>query len=108
MPTDDEQRERDIYILEELDSVDVDTAAEYGTEESLTEREHEAFTDMRVALRKFAVLTERQRSWAAQVAGRVGINTTPPRLRKPVPRGADVELAPVLRDLPKRPPGVRR
>lgn len=108
MAREDEQRERDIYMLDELDSVDVDAAAEYGTADVITEREHEAFTDMREALRKFAVLTERQRSWATQVAGRLGLNITPPRLRKPVPRGAEVAIAPVLRVLPKRPPGARR
>lgn len=105
--TPEQQRERDLFVLAELDAVLVDDTSSFGGEDTITEREQEAFADMRKSMRTFPVLTDKQRAWVLQVASRVGINPVPPHLRPPVPRGAEVELAPVLGHLPKKPPTRR-
>lgn len=92
----------DFYMLKELVEADVADDVEFGTFEALSEGEHDAFADM---LGRGFALTEKQRAWARNVCERVGINPVPPEDRPPVPRGREVELAPVLRNLPKRPPG---
>ncbi len=89
-----EQRERDIFMLRELlDAPDI------------SDRESEAFVDMMMGLERkggFKTLTTKQRSWAEVAAEKYQTKTDPnPR---PVPRGREVPLAPALRHLPKRPP----
>lgn len=86
-----------------------------GEEGDLTGK-FEAFEHMSGLLRQFGLKTvegrplgmemlkDKQRRWAEEECLRLGIDTVPPRLRKPVPRGKEVPLAPVLQTLPKSPP----
>lgn len=71
--------------------------------------EFDAFRDMLRRLREGVArgLTERQRRWVQDVCEKAGLPTELPEERKPVPRGKEVPIAPVLRDLPKRPPARR-
>jgi hypothetical protein len=107
-------RERDLYLLRELLDLDIvdcvfdDDKNRFGpNREKLTVREAHDFVDMLGKLDRYACLTSAGRRYVENVATRTGINMTPPSQRKPVPRGADVPLASVLRNLPKRPPGSR-
>ncbi len=90
-------RERDVHMLEAIG----------GLERS--ERESDAFADMLDGLEsgRFRTLTEAQRRWVEESCDREGVDKTPPRHRKPVPRGREVPLAPSLQHLPKKPPGRR-
>lgn len=90
--TEEEKRERDLRMLTGL------------LECELTEKEHEAFTDMheRLTAGVWRLLTRDQRSWAEDACKRYDVATEPP---KPVPRGREVEPPDVLRNLPKKPPG---
>lgn len=92
-----EQRERDQHML--LSLIDY----------SLREWEEEAFDSMREWLEGHSsrVLSKKQREIVEAVCAREGVNPVPERLRKPVPRGKEVPLAPVLRSLPMKPPGRR-
>lgn len=92
-----ERRERDQHMLASL--VDYDLAPV----------EEDAFDSMREWIEgdERRVLSPKQREWVERVCDRVGVNTTPERLRKPVPRGKEVPLAPVLQRLPLKPPGRR-
>lgn len=102
------QRDADLQLLREL-------LDEHAGE--LTVTEVEAFADMRFDLqaygglgpespsgRRFQQLTGDQRAWAARVHERVvGVPST--RLTAgEIPRGREVPLPAVLRNLPKRPP----
>lgn len=75
----------------------------------LPEAESAAFDSMRewIEHRDGRTLSPKQREWVERVCDREGVNKTPERLRKPVPRGREVALAPVLIHLPKKPPGRR-
>lgn len=109
-------RATDIYLLAELEAIDVadepegdDPDDEYiGGRESLSQGEAEAFSDMRRKLNtERNELSAKQRAWVLRVCERVGVNPVRPDDRKPVPRGNEVELAPVLRSLPLKPPTRR-
>lgn len=79
----------------------------------LSEAEVEAFADMRFEHTAYeairpgqAELTEKQRSWVKSVHDRVTGGTAENLVsRGLVPRGREVEPAPVLKNLPKSPPG---
>lgn len=115
----DQQRERDLHMLGELlRDEHAPGLDDRGSAESLSVTESEAFADMRGRLddwdmrkgsrsKGYQTLTPDQRRWVERVCERLAIDTTPPRLRKPVPRGREVAIAPVLQHLPKRPPGRR-
>lgn len=66
----------------------------------LTPGEYVAFVNMRNHLREF--LSKKEREWAEEVARRVM-----PYDSKDAPRGREVPLPDVLRNLPKSPPGRR-
>ncbi len=106
-PADEEQRERDLYILRELISALL--IDEESSDFSAAERE--AFPEMFDRLdgpnAQYRTLTSKQRSWALSTAERLCINPVPPKYRKPIPRGREVPLPPALQNLPKRPPGRR-
>jgi hypothetical protein len=102
----DKARARDRMMLEAL------------LEEDLSGYELSAFGSMLKDLREFGkdnegnwvghrMLTDRQRRWVEETCVKAGLDTRLPEDRKPVPRGRDVPLAPVLRELPKRPPNRR-
>jgi hypothetical protein len=73
----------------------------------------EAFGDMLEQIGDRATLSDRQRCWAERVSGVVAVrygewNTTQVMWQaRPIPRGAEVPLPEVLRNLPKKPPGRR-
>lgn len=92
------QARRDLMMLEQL-----------VAEPELSEYEFDAFRDMLRRLREGVArgLTERQRRWVQDVCEKAGLPTELPEERKPIPRGKEVPIAPVLRDLPKRPPARR-
>lgn len=76
----------------------------------LTAEQFEAFTDMleRLGIGQQQVLTPNQRQWAEGVAEKLELDVGDPAERNAgVPRGREVEPAPVLRKLPKSPPGRR-
>lgn len=102
-----EQRERDLYILEELCESGELSLEPIDDDEDHTEAG--AFGDMltRLIRGEWQTLTTRQRAWVLGVAERLNICPVPAHLRAPVPLGNPVELAPVLRNLPKFPPGRR-
>lgn len=94
------RRDRDIEILEAL----------VGEPEDLTSEQHEAFSEMLDKLRtgRQKVLSEKQRAWAEGIAEKLELDVGDPAERNAnVPRGREVEPAPVLKNLPKRPPRKR-
>jgi len=70
--------------------------------DDLTPPERTSFMEMRseIVTHQRACLSRKQRSWLEDVAKRVT-----PIDAKAVPRGREVVTPPVLRNLPKRPPG---
>ena len=91
-------RDRDVELLAVL----------VGEPEQLTAEQFEAFSQMLGRLRegKQVNLSERQRAWAEGVAEKLEIDVGDPAQRNAnVPKGRPVELAPVLKHLPKKPPG---
>ena len=102
-----ERRVRDLYVLHLVTDVDVVEDDGPGNGEHISDREDVAFNEMLEELQsgRWHALTGAQRAWVTRVAERLGLDTVPPEYRRIVPRGAPVELAPVLRNLPKRPPG---
>ena len=101
----DDERSRDLYQLREVLSFSV-TEEEFGGSEAISDSEQSAFENMLdELLLGQKVLTDRQRKWVIRVCERLGVNLDPPEQRKVVPIGKPVELSPVLRNLPKRPPG---
>lgn len=107
-----EERERDLYMLEELLQFPVGTNVpgarlDVAHRESLTSKEQEAFFDMHDRLHEpggFRTLHPNARSWVEDACERLCVNTTPTAQRRPIPRGREVPLAEVLRELPMRPP----
>lgn len=101
----------DVFMLTQLVAHQHSAASDEGWPEveHLTDDEHEAFASMLENCRKHEArrLSLKQRNWAQQVARRVDLDTVDPATRKPVPRGKEVPLAPVLQHLPKRPPSRR-
>lgn len=100
-------RDEDLALLGEL----VD-----GHAGELTATESDAFEDMRLDLLAYGAvvdehsprgqreLTERQRAWARSVRERFAPTYQNLVSSGQVPRGREVPLPQVLRDLPKRPP----
>ncbi len=97
------ERRRHLYMLREL------TKAEDAEEESVPAESFEAFRDMLVKLEggRADELTSKQLEWVGRTCERLDIPLLPPITAADVPRGAEVPLAPVLQNLPKRPPGRR-
>jgi hypothetical protein len=104
------QREDDLNTLSEL----LDQHAD-----ELSEKELEAFADMRFNLGvyggmtipskgKFQMLTTKQREWVTIVHERIVPAYANLVSRGLVPRGREVETPEVLQNLPKRPPSRRR
>lgn len=75
----------------------------------LPDVEATAFDSMRewIEHRDGRSLSPKQREWVERVCDREGVDKTPVSKRKPVPRGREVPIAPVLQNLPKKPPGRR-
>lgn len=109
-----QRRDRDIELLEALTGpiapkfVPGWMYGEPDVESVLSEDHYEAFTGMLERLRSGAqrTLTEKQRKWAESVADQLELDVGDPAQRNAgVPRGRPVEIAPVLKHLPKKPPG---
>lgn len=106
----DPQRQRNKDDLALLDRA-LNAVLEKGMRESALNNDwkdpHDAFEDMRKRLERFpqATLTDKQREWAANVAGEeIYKNEFSAGL---IPRGREVETPAVLRreNLPLKPPG---
>lgn len=93
------RRDRDIELLGAL----------VGEPEDLTSEQYVAFSAMLERLRAGRqVLTEPQRNWAEGIAEKLELDVGDPAERNAnIPRGREVEPAPVLKNLPKRPPRKR-
>ena len=102
----DNGRKKDLFMLACLNECAVREEGEAGTSEALAMGESTAFMNMHAWLLENdgLALTKPQRRWVERVCARLEINTTPIDERPPVPRGEPVELAPVLRNLPLKPP----
>lgn len=108
------QLEQDLSLVDRLinaDEGDMWGMGEYvDSESNLYDNERDAFEDMRQKLNDGRPLSEKQRAWVRRAAERLSVpiaEYTGEVLKAEVPRGKDVEPAPVLRTLPLAPPGKK-
>lgn len=102
---------KDRALLESVIAADEGEEREVGDppiegfgERNLYSNERDAFPDMLERVKGGRLLTQKQRGWVYSAAERLGVETKPVRAED-VPRGREVELAPVLSQKPLAPPG---
>jgi len=99
--------ERELEELREKDLTLLSTVL--GVRDELEEDVVKAAEDMQEALLRGVsfVLSTAQRGWMEHICNKLGVvPTAPPRFGS-VPRGKEVPLLDVLKNLPKAPPGRR-
>lgn len=96
------ERRRDERIAKLSDAALLKAIADDGTAE-LSEKEAAAFADMFGFVRAGSTLSKKQRRWAEETLRKL----TPIRASD-CPKGADVEIPAVLKNLPLKPPGCAR
>lgn len=102
------EREKRIYQLRAvIESIEIDPEASASPEDEYAENARAAFSEMLSFLEgdAFRVLTPKQKKWVEGELERRGIPLEKPKSAAEIPLGDPVELAPVLRNLPKKPPG---